>query len=357
MDSLRDLLLGSERHIGLWIVPLFLITALLGAVLAGGLAVLYYAQQVADLEAETAGARAQLEQAVAAVTSAADQARTSIDERARQVEERFADVAPIESPTEAGIYGIAARHEGGEVRTGSGFTVYSDGSQAWVVTNYRVVATPDGYAVNSAEVFVPGASATARVHNYDRDLDLAVLVLSRGSLPVLPWRPLDQPLQRGDPIWLAGVAGRDAGTVIEGSIATANNDTIVPNVPVNTFLAGGPLLDAAGQVAGIASLDYSPFGPARGNLGYSLPIRVLCRALLRCTAADLGLGESGGRGALPPPPPSPAPGPVASSPPPPPPPAPPPPPPSPEPTFSSPEPTFVPAPAPFPTPTPTPSPT
>jgi hypothetical protein len=52
--------LGSRRRIGLWILPLFLIVGLLGAVLAGTLAVLYYEQEVRRLEGTTAAARAEV---------------------------------------------------------------------------------------------------------------------------------------------------------------------------------------------------------------------------------------------------------------------------------------------------------
>ena len=51
---------GDRRRVGLWILPLFLVTALIGAVLAGGLAALYYAQRVGQLEDATSSARDQV---------------------------------------------------------------------------------------------------------------------------------------------------------------------------------------------------------------------------------------------------------------------------------------------------------
>ena len=54
---------GDGTHLGFWTLPVFVATALGGAVIAGGLAQVYYGQQVAQLEEETAAARNSAERA------------------------------------------------------------------------------------------------------------------------------------------------------------------------------------------------------------------------------------------------------------------------------------------------------
>ncbi|HWH32831.1 MAG TPA: serine protease, partial [Egibacteraceae bacterium] len=311
----RDVVMGTERRIGLWVLPLFLVMGLLGATLAGGLAMLYYGQQVRDLERSTTRVVSQLEERGAELERIAEEARTSIEDQVRQVRETIAQEAPITSPNEAGIYAVAAAHPGGEVRVGSGFTIFSDASETFLVTSYALVATPDGFAVRTAEVYLPSDTVTASVHNYDRDLDIATLRLRGGPLPVPEWRPGEQEVRRGDLVYAAGIAGPGTPTVVEGTIAGVSAEAIVPGLSLNAFLAGGPLVDASGKVIAIASISYRPFGPVDGDLHYAVPIRSVCRRLVRCTRADLSageLGDEGGSGTIrttppPEPPPSPSP--------------------------------------------------
>ena len=135
----RELLLGSPRRLGLWILPLFLVTALLGATLAGALAVLYYGQRVAQLEAATAGGRAEVEAAVERVTATADEAEAAIAEEVLRLREALAGSPPVERLSDAGVYAVAASHAGGEVRVGSAFVVLTGRDETALVTTYRLI--------------------------------------------------------------------------------------------------------------------------------------------------------------------------------------------------------------------------
>lgn len=309
----RDVVMGTERRIGLWVLPLFLVMGLLGATLAGGLAMLYYGQQVRDLERSTTRVLSQLEERGAQLEQTAEEAQKAIEDQVRQVRETIAQDPPITSPNDAGIYAVAARHAGGEVRVGSGFTIFSDAGETYLVTSYSVVATPDGFAVRTADVYLPSNTVTATVHNYDRDLDVATLRLRGGPLPVPEWRPGDQEVRRGDLVYAAGIAGPGTPTVLEGVVAGVSAQAVLPDLPLNAFLSGGPLLDAAGKVVAVASISYQPYGPVDGDLNYAVPVREICKRLVRCTRADLSagaLGDEGGSGAIrtsPPPDPPPSP--------------------------------------------------
>jgi len=303
----RDVVFGTERRIGVWTLPLFLIMGLLGATLSGGLALLYYGQQVRDLERTTSRARAQLDEVAEDLGRTAEEARTQIQDEARSVKEAVSRKPPIDSPNEAGIFAVAARHAGGEVRVGSGFAIFSDSNETYMVTSYSTVESDDGFAVRTADVYLPGGTVTATVHNYDRDLDIATLRLRGGPVPVPEWRPGDQGLTRGDAVYVAGIAGPSTPTIVSGTIAGFSSATIVPDIALNAFLAGAPLLDASGKVMGIATLSYHPFGPVDGDLEYAVPIRLICKRLVRCTRSDLQagqLGDEGGSGAVRRPPPT-----------------------------------------------------
>ena len=294
-SQVRDRLFGDDRHIGLWILPLFVMAALLGATLIGGLAVLYYAQQVRDLEQTTAATRRQLDEAVEDVDRAAKQAREDIDQQVGQARDEFSRRSPVRVPSKGGVYAVSAEHPDGSTRVASAFTVFSNEQETFLVTTYTVAALEDGGALPAVNVFLPDQTVALRVHNFDAERDLAVLVADGGPLPVLEWRPPDESLSLGDAIYAIGVAGPGTPTVVEGTVAGQSAEAIVPNVQLNSFLEGGPLIDASGQVVAVASQTYSPFGVVPGTLRYAPPIRLVCERLIDCTSADLGaesLGEA-----------------------------------------------------------------
>jgi S1-C subfamily serine protease len=294
-DQLREQLFGDERHIGLWIFPLFVMAALLGATLIGGLAVLYYAQQVRGLEETTAAAREQLDEAVEDVQRAAEKAQEDIDEQVGEARDEFSRRSPVQVPAEGGVYAVSAEHPDGSTRVASAFTVFSNNQETYLITTHRVAALEDGGVLPAVNVFLPEQTVALRVHNFDPDRDLAVLVAQGGPLPVLQWRPADQPVNLGDAIYAIGVAGPGTPTIVEGAVAGANETAIVPNLQLNSFLEGGPLIDAAGDVVAVASQTYAPFGLVPGTLRYAPPIRLICERLLDCTEADVGgLGDADG---------------------------------------------------------------
>ena len=287
-SQLRDRLFGDDRHIGLWIFPLFVMAALLGATTIGGLAVLYYAQQVRDLEETTAAARRQLDEAVEDVRTAADDAQEDIDKQVAEARDEFSRRSPVQVPADAGIYAVSAEHPDGSTRVASAFTVFSNEQETFLVTTYTVAALEDGEALPAVNVFLPQQTVALRVHNVDVERDLAVLVADGGPLPVLQWRPVDEQVRRGDAIYAIGVAGPGTPTVVEGTVAGISETAIVPNVPLNSFLEGGPLIDASGHVVAVASQAYAPVGDVPGTLRDAPPIRLICERLIDCTSTDLG---------------------------------------------------------------------
>lgn len=294
LGRVRARLLGDERHIGLWIFPLFVMVALLGAVLIGGLATLYYGQQVGDLQATTTRARENLDEVVDDVSQQSKKARRDISRQVNQARDEFSRDSPIQSPAGAGVYAVSATQPDGEVRVGSAFTVFSDANESYLLTTYSLIATGDGGAVDTVDLFLSSDASTVPVHSFDADRDLAVLIAEGGPLPVLDWRPPDEPVKRGDAVYAVGIAGPGMPAVVPGRVASNRDLAIVPDVPLNEFLAGGPLVDGAGRIVAISSLEYAPFGEVDGTLVYAPPIRLSCEVLVDCTAQDVGAEGAGG---------------------------------------------------------------
>jgi S1-C subfamily serine protease len=110
----RERLLGGRDRLGWWLLPLFVMVGLGGAVLAGSLAVVYYAQQVSQLESETREAREELVGAAEEVREAADEALAAIDEEVESVREELARGLPLENALDVGVVRLEvdARLEG-----------------------------------------------------------------------------------------------------------------------------------------------------------------------------------------------------------------------------------------------------
>src|SRR5688500_8815940 len=126
LAAIREVVLGGERRLGLWILPLFLVTALLAATVVGGLAVLYYGQQVRALAATTAEAQQGLRTAARHVDADTRQARSDINKQVREAREELSQRPPVTDPNKAGVYAVSATHPDQEVRVGSAFTVFSN---------------------------------------------------------------------------------------------------------------------------------------------------------------------------------------------------------------------------------------
>lgn len=79
-DRLRSLLRRGDWGFGLWLLPMFVMAAMLGATAAFAFVVLYYGQQVNDLESVTRGARAEVIEAREEVRQASEDAQATIQE-------------------------------------------------------------------------------------------------------------------------------------------------------------------------------------------------------------------------------------------------------------------------------------
>lgn len=98
---------GDGSHLGFWTLPVFVATALGGAVIAGALAQVYYSQQVAQLEEETAAARNAAEVATQDIEAARQEALDAISSELEGVRSAIETARPVEDPAAAGVVALA----------------------------------------------------------------------------------------------------------------------------------------------------------------------------------------------------------------------------------------------------------
>ena len=222
-------------------------------------------------------------QPVAAVSTSS--ATTAADRGASSLAELYRRAAPgvVEIQTGGADEGFDPfDQQDAPVATGSGFVIDADGH---IVTNQHVVESADSVTVR----FANGDEAQARVVGTDPSTDVALLELE-GDRNVTPLE-LGSPdsLEVGDSVAAIGSPFGLEGTLTSGIVSALDRDIRAPNgftidgaiqtdAALNGGSSGGPLLDSAGRVIGIASQIESRSGGNVG-VGYAVPIDTVKRVV------------------------------------------------------------------------------
>ena len=152
---------------------------------------------------------------------------------------------------------------------GSGFFISADG---YAVTNNHVVEKAESVQITTDD----GKTHTAKVIGADPRTDLALIKVEGGSFPYVKLsdkapRIGDWVLAVGNPFGLGGTVtagivsarGRDIG-------ASAYDDFIQIDAPVNKGNSGGPTFDTEGNVIGVNTAIFSPSGGSVG-IAFAIP--------------------------------------------------------------------------------------
>ena len=152
---------------------------------------------------------------------------------------------------------------------GSGFFISADG---YAVTNNHVVDKAESVQVTTDD----GKTHTAKVIGTDPRTDLALIKVEGGPFPYVKLsdkapRIGDWVIAVGNPFGLGGTVtagivsarGRDIG-------ASAYDDFIQIDAPVNKGNSGGPTFDTEGNVIGVNTAIFSPSGGSVG-IAFAIP--------------------------------------------------------------------------------------
>ncbi len=151
---------------------------------------------------------------------------------------------------------------------GSGFFVRPDG---WVITNYHVVRQANKIQVVQSN----GESVVGKVIAFDSASDIAVVQIDAKNRSWLGWA--SQPPKTGSLVWVAGAPFGLDGSLSMGIISAVNRnslsgspmrDYLQTDAVVNPGHSGGPVVNADGEVIGIASVI---LGEEYRGIGFALP--------------------------------------------------------------------------------------
>lgn len=149
------------------------------------------------------------------------------------------------------------KNQDSQASVGSGFLVSEAGH---VITNYHVVSQaalePEQYRLRYATT--EGQGGELQLLDFDVRRDLALLRVVGPGLQgagALRFRPLDQPLSKGDRIYSMGNPHDVAFAVVEGTynglVERSFDPLIYYSGSINSGMSGGPVVDEEGRVVGI----------------------------------------------------------------------------------------------------------
>jgi 2-alkenal reductase len=175
-----------------------------------------------------------------------------------------------------------------EVQTGSGIVWDAAGH---VITNYHVIQGASQYAAHLAS----GQTVSVRVVGVAPNYDLAVLQMERASVPLQPIAiGSSANLQVGQAAYAIGNPYGLEQTLTSGIISALHRriptpegreivNAIQTDAPLNPGNSGGPLLDSAGRLIGVATMIISGSGSSAG-VGLAIPVDVANRVAAQIIA-------------------------------------------------------------------------
>jgi len=167
---------------------------------------------------------------------------------------------------------------------GSGWVVQADRSGSDIVTNYHVVADAVANHETDFEVTRFDRTMSADLVRTDRLDDLAVLHVTQVLAPLATaaFRPKvgTAVLDLGSPL---GLKGTVSVGVVSAYRSVFGSDYLQFTAAISPGNSGGPVVDGAGRVVGVATGKIVENGA--DGLYFAIPVQVLCAGLAKCEQA------------------------------------------------------------------------
>lgn len=215
----------------------------------------------------------------------------SVTEIAKKVGPAVVGVS-VKSQNNVNMFGQSESEEG----MGSGIIINEEG---YILTNYHVI----NGATQVSVIFNNKKEVSAKIVNYDADLDLAIIKVTENvKMPAVAELGNSKDVQVGDSVVAIGnPLGKELlGSVTSGIISSTSREIQVGNskqtllqtdAAINPGNSGGALVNSAGQVIGINSAKIA--GNNVEGIGFAIPIDVVKTKIESLLKPLLKIGISG----------------------------------------------------------------
>ena len=167
---------------------------------------------------------------------------------------------------------------------GSGWVARDGQAGSDILTNYHVIASALDAGTTAVEVTQQDRTMPGEVVRTDAGDDLALVHVAAALEPlaVAAARP-----KVGTMVMAVGAPLGLSGSVSVGVVAAFRSlygaDYMQFTAPISPGNSGGPVVDGAGRVVGMATAKLVMDGAE--SLGFAIPVQVPCSQLARCTLA------------------------------------------------------------------------
>jgi len=274
----------------------------IGASLSGGVLYSYYEYRLTNTEKKVdnyiAGFDQRFRTASDTIDAEKQNAQASVQkelEPLRQFQAEGGTLASLVQKVGKSIWFVQTLDDTGAPSVGSAFVVASDSGHSVLVTSYSVVKAathapgPDIFLVKGDD------RIKAHLDNWVEESDLAVVTIDRGGLPKLDWVPQNEQPRVGERAFVGSGLGAGGASVTQGFVSDVSQNALQHDAAIGAPFQGGPMLNSNGQVTGVASMTYAPYGFAPSGVHYAVPIRSTCDKLLRCPAGNNSATASNAR--------------------------------------------------------------
>ena len=278
-------------------ITALLLAASIGAAFSGAIFYAFYQYRLDNnktaIDKYVEGFDKRLGAALKIIDAERDQARTAVKqdlEPLRQLEASGQTISDLQKKVGKSVWFVATLAEDGSPSVGSAFVAFADGDQSFLLTSYTTVRAATKKPGPTIELRKDNDRLSADLITWDERRDLALVSVKRGNLPRLNWSSSNPVIDPGDRVYAVSGLGSEGSSVTQGVVSDVSATALQHDAPVGVQFQGGPLLNANGDVVGIASRVYSPLGFGPDTVWYSAPIRLACDKVVRCPANNAPSG-------------------------------------------------------------------
>jgi S1-C subfamily serine protease len=225
-----------------------------------------------DLAAATAAAKASIQNQLKAL---------------QQIQAGPATLAALIKQVAPSVYFVHTLNTAGEASVGTAFVVSSNATQSLLLTSYTAVKAATAAPGPTVYVQQGNTSTPVSVRSWDPQNDLALLVLPQGGLKPLPAATLSPAPQPGDGIYAVSGLGSAGASISQGTIIDVSASGLTEDAAIGPAFQGGPLINQAGDVVGVASLTYAPYNFTTSGVWFAPYVEAACNQVLTCPGGTL----------------------------------------------------------------------
>jgi S1-C subfamily serine protease len=279
-------------------VTALLLAASIGAAFSGAIFYAFYQYKLDSnstaIDKYVTGFDKRLSTALKIIDNERDQARSAVKsdlEPLRQLAASGQTIDDLRKKVGGSVWFVATLAEDGSPSVGSAFVAFADGDQSFLLTSYNTVKAATRKPAPTIELRKGNDHLNADLVTWDEARDLALLSVKRGNLPRLPWSTSNPVVDPGERVFAVAGLGSQGTSITQGLVSDVSGSGVQYDAPTGTQFQGGPLINANGDVIGMASRTYAPLGFAPDTVWYAPPIQLACDKVLRCPTDSGATGK------------------------------------------------------------------